>query len=88
MKLTNSFLCGLKYLTKYLVKYFKPHKNEFVSFIVSANPLAVFRNSIPMFFEYYVEEKFGIQYMFSVLRNPFFESILPRILSHMERGCS
>jgi len=54
-------------------RYFKPRLNEYRAFILSANPIATIFNQLPFSIEYYMRERLGYEFTFSLLRYPFFK---------------
>jgi hypothetical protein len=55
-------------------RYFRPSVNEFRTFILSTNPLALATGSFPVSLEYYSRERLGYELKYTVYRNPFFKA--------------
>jgi len=57
------------------IRYFRPINNEYRTVILGSNPLAMFvYRQLPLFAEYIIEERIGIQFIYIYSKNPFFES--------------
>lgn len=56
------------------IYYFTPRLNEFRSYILSANPLAVVNNQFLVSAEYYYQERLGYELGLIYLRDPFFKN--------------
>jgi antitoxin component YwqK of YwqJK toxin-antitoxin module len=61
-------------LRKKKSRYFTPRVNEFRGYIVGANPLALFRNTLPVSVEIYFQERIGYEFGVSYNSMPFFSS--------------
>ena len=55
-------------------RYFKKGIHEYKAFIIGYNPIAPLLNSLPISFEYYLEERLGYELSAQYLRDPFFRS--------------
>lgn len=55
-------------------RYFKKRIHEYKAFIIGYNPIAPLLNSLPLSFEYYLEERLGYELSVQYLRDPFFRS--------------
>ncbi|HSZ25997.1 MAG TPA: hypothetical protein VK766_09775 [Cytophagaceae bacterium] len=55
-------------------RYFSEKLNEFQGFILSTDPLSLLYRSLPIYFEYYFQERLGYEINFTLYRNPFFTS--------------
>jgi antitoxin component YwqK of YwqJK toxin-antitoxin module len=59
-------------LPKKKSRYFTKRINEFNGIIISTNPLAPLFGSVPLSFEYYLQERLGYELGLAWLKNPFF----------------
>ena len=64
-------------------RYFKTRIHEYKAFIIGYNPIAPLFGSLPISFEYYMEERLGYELAAQYLRNPFFRSF-----SSVEEGAT
>jgi antitoxin component YwqK of YwqJK toxin-antitoxin module len=55
-------------------RYFKTRIHEYKAFIIGYNPIAPLVGSLPISFEYYLEERLGYEIAAQYLRDPFFRS--------------
>lgn len=55
-------------------RFFNPSLNQYNTTILSCNPVAIMRGSFPVYIEYYMEEKMGLELNYTVYRIPFFGS--------------
>lgn len=53
---------------------FEPQVNEFKALIVATNPLALFKGSLPVSLEYYIQERLGYDLQLTYIRTPFFSN--------------
>ncbi|MFN6947199.1 MAG: toxin-antitoxin system YwqK family antitoxin [Cytophagaceae bacterium] len=53
-------------------RYYSKKINEYKGFIVSGNPLALIRYQFPLNVEYYIQERIGVEFNYTLLRDPFF----------------
>lgn len=53
--------------------FFNPSLNRYNSLIISINPFAVMRSSLPFYLEYYNQERFGFELMGVIHKVPFFD---------------
>ena len=72
----NTHLPHYKYKAKRKSKsrYFNPRVNELHGLIVSTNPLGVVNTILPIFVEFYYQERLGYEMQYAIHRNPFFIS--------------
>ncbi len=64
------------------IRYFHPVNNhEFKGLIVSSNPLALINGELPVYLEYYYQERLGYQLSYNIIRRPFFQKV-----SNLESG--
>lgn len=56
------------------IRNFQPRINELEGIILSVNPLGVVNTILPVFVEYYYQERLGYEMEYSIHRNPFFIS--------------
>jgi len=54
------------------IRNFNPKVNEYKNFIVGFNPLGLVDNQIPIYFEYYIQERLGTNLSYSLTRFPYF----------------
>ncbi|MFA0964796.1 toxin-antitoxin system YwqK family antitoxin [Roseivirga sp. BDSF3-8] len=55
------------------LKYFTPRIGEFRGFVLAANPIATAFGDLPVYAEYYMQERLGYEAVLTLIRNPFFE---------------
>lgn len=55
-------------------RFFNPALNQYNTTILSINPVAIMRGSLPVYIEYYMEEKMGLELNYTIYRSPFFVS--------------
>jgi antitoxin component YwqK of YwqJK toxin-antitoxin module len=53
-------------------RFFNPSLNQYNTTILSCNPAALMRGSLPVYVEYYMEEKMGLELNYTIYRIPFF----------------
>ena len=53
-------------------RFFNPSLNQYNTTILSCNPAALMRGSFPVYVEYYMEEKMGLELNYTIYRIPFF----------------
>ena len=72
------------------IRYFRPKLNEYKALIVGTNPVAVFvYRQLPIYFEYILEERIGLQFIYIFYKNPFFgnaNKFPERIISYTGHG--
>jgi antitoxin component YwqK of YwqJK toxin-antitoxin module len=57
------------------IRYFRPRITEYKALLLSTNPLAMFvYRQIPFCAEYIIEERLGIQFIYTFHKSPFFSS--------------
>jgi antitoxin component YwqK of YwqJK toxin-antitoxin module len=61
-------------VTKKKSRYFRKKFHEYKALIIGYNPIAPLVGSLPLSFEYYLEERLGYELVAQYLRNPFFRS--------------
>lgn len=54
-------------------KYFDSKINEFAGVIISGNPVLTLTGSFPIGLEFYLQERLGHEFEFTLIRNPFFK---------------
>jgi antitoxin component YwqK of YwqJK toxin-antitoxin module len=59
-------------LKKKKSRYFTAKHNEFTGIIVSTNPAAPILGSLPIYVEYYIQERLGFSFIYTLKRDPFF----------------
>jgi antitoxin component YwqK of YwqJK toxin-antitoxin module len=70
-------------------RYFTKKVNEKKNFIVSAGPLGILTNQVPVNLEYYFQERLGYEFNFTLYRAPFFRGPATLALnSQYSRGFS
>lgn len=58
------------------IRYFKPvNTHEYIGYITSINPLALVNGELPIYLEYYYQERLGYQLSYTLIRRPFFQNI-------------
>ncbi|MGB3182483.1 MAG: membrane-binding protein [Cyclobacteriaceae bacterium] len=55
------------------VKYFTPRIGEFHGLILAVNPIATAFGHLPVYAEYYMQERLGYELVLTLVRDPFFE---------------
>ncbi|MBY0426805.1 MAG: hypothetical protein K2Q22_14310, partial [Cytophagales bacterium] len=65
--------------SRFRISYFEGKKNEYRSFALGVNPLALILGSFPMYLEYYLQERMGLEINPILYRDPLFtnEANLP-----------
>lgn len=65
--------------SRFRISYFEPRKNEYKSFAIGINPLALILSSFPIYLEYYIQERMGFEFNPILYRDPLLanESNLP-----------
>lgn len=56
------------------IRNFNSKVNEYTGIIVSSNPLGFVNTVLPVYVEYYTQERLGYELQYSIHRNPFFMS--------------
>lgn len=54
-------------------KYFDSRINEFIGIIAGGNPALVLLGGFPLSLEFYLQERLGHEFEFTLIRNPFFK---------------
>ncbi len=73
----NDSITSLKKLTRYTPKHrtkfkpFTPKYGELKGVIVSANPILIIANQIPISIEYFIQERLGYEFRYTITRSPF-----------------
>ena len=57
------------------IRYFNPKINEYKALIIATNPVAVLvYKQLPIYFEYIIEERIGVQFIYLYYKFPFFSN--------------
>ncbi len=56
-------------------RYFDPVINEYKGIIIATNPLATFIGQLPVSVEYYYEERLGYEFVATLLKSPFYQTL-------------
>ncbi len=57
---------------KFFLKLFNLKRGEYRSAIVGVNPLAITLNTLPIYLEFYNQERLGLEFNYTLIRKPFF----------------
>lgn len=58
--------------TRSILKFLKLKKGDYRSAIIGINPLALTLNSLPIYLEFYNEERLGLEFSYTFIRKPIF----------------
>ncbi len=58
----------------YKSRYFDPVINEYKGIVIATNPMATFIGQLPVSVEYYIQERLGYEVLFTIFRDPFYNS--------------
>lgn len=56
------------------IRNFNPKFNEYRNFIISINPLGLVNSRLPIYIEYYIQERLGFNFQQAYINDPFFSN--------------